>query len=266
MRVRFAIALCILALVVSAVGSVCASEPMMFNINDLQDAFEGAQVVDLRTSKVSSVVKLREVVKIPPPSDPVYVKTFTRANLPAVLQQVFNKPGIVGVTVSKHYVAIIKTDFKAEYQDTLAHELVHAYICLASPNGLEDFAFQEASAVYFSTNQEGKLYHEVSNTKVNVTELKRVQIADEYKQKLHTFQFIIEKVGEKEFYKRYRNAVITGNTSKGALLGLKSPKTIQPNQEKKPFPLWIKVMIVAAVVIVAGIGFYSAWQNTDESQ
>ena len=141
-------------LAVLAAASACFAS----NADDgrLRAAFAGAQVVDLRTCQVSSVVTLREGVKIPPPTQSVLVKTFKRDALPNALKPILGNPGVTGVTISGRYVAIINTGFSDEQRDILRHELVHAYITLASPKPLP-FWFQEGSAVYFSTDEGRKL-------------------------------------------------------------------------------------------------------------
>ena len=107
-------------------GGPCAFAQSGPEAAALDAAFKGAQVVDLRTSQAPAVVTLRTVVKIPPPAEPVLVKTFSREQLPPVLRPVFSKPGVAGVTICGRYIAIIRTELVKEYRDTLGHELVHA--------------------------------------------------------------------------------------------------------------------------------------------
>ncbi|OFX15234.1 MAG: hypothetical protein A2Z18_04705 [Armatimonadetes bacterium RBG_16_58_9] len=245
-----------------AAGGLPASEPVGLAQGDLAAAFEGAQEVHLATSDVSSVVTLREVVGIPPPSTPVLVKTFKRENLPRVLQSTFLNPGIAGVTIQGKYIAIIQAPIQKEQDDTLRHELVHAYITLASPEELP-FWFQEASAVHFSTDKAQKFYGQPSKTKPGMMEGRVVELTDTYKQKLKSFHFLIDQVGQEKFYKWYRQAVLTGNTDAGPLLGLEPKQERREAKPKKRFPLWLGGLIGAVVLVVAVAGYFAAKTNSD---
>ena len=224
---------------------------------ELAAAFKGAQVVDLRTSKAPSVVTLRTVVKIPPPSEPVLVKVFKRESLPPVLLPAFSKPGVNGVAIGGCYVAILETEFHKEYQDILGHELVHAYITLASPGPLP-FWFQEGSAVLLSTGKGRKFYGYPSKTEVGVTVGRVVDLDPTYKQKLQSFNYLIEKAGKKRFYEWYRNSVVTGVVDASTLLE-RSPSASAPQEliRRRP-PVWLWVVGAMVVIVVALIGFYAA--------
>jgi len=247
-----------LALLVALLGAgqLHASSPVRLAHARLAAAFEDAQVVDLATSDVSSVSTLREVVKIPPPATPVLVKTFKREELPEVLHGIFLDSKVKGVTIQHRYIAIIHTPLHKEYEDVLRHELVHAYISMASPEPLP-FWFQEASAVHFSMDKPRKFYGQPSKTKPRMMEGRVVELTPTYKQKLRSFHFLIEQVGKERFYQWYKQAVMTGNTDARPLLGL-GPKDDTPREEpKKAFPMWLGVVIGAAVVIVAIAGYVS---------
>ena len=224
------------------------------DLSDLERAFAGGQVIDLAVSKASSVVTLRDVVKIPPPEEKVLVKTFDKESLPEVLKPAFSKPGIMGVTVARRYVAIIRTPLHKEYQDVLNHELVHAYISLASPQPLP-FWFQEGSAVHFSSDKGRKFYGQAAKPGVVVGRV--VELPDTYKQKLQSFHYLIEKVGKKRFYEWYRNAVITGEVDARPLLGLKKAIESGPVRARRPFPIWLAVAIGLVVVVILLVGYYS---------
>ncbi|MCX8052986.1 MAG: hypothetical protein N3B12_04190 [Armatimonadetes bacterium] len=226
------------------------------DFEELELAFKGAQIVDLRTSKVSSVVTLREVVKIPPPSEPVLVKVFRRESLPPVLQPAFSKPGVTGVTIAGRYVAILHTEFRKEYEDILRHELVHAYVTLTSPKPLP-FWFQEAGAVLFSMGKGRKFYGQPSKTQTGVTVGKIVDLDPTYKQKLQSFNYLIEKAGKKRFYEWYRNCVLTGEVNASALLEKSKPTApVRPPVEE--LPAWLWVVAATVVIVVAVVGFYAA--------
>ncbi len=235
-------------------GAVAADA--VFDPVALEKAFEGAQKIDLTTSKVSSVVKLREVVKIPPPADIVLAKTFKRESLPAVLQSAFANPNISGVTIGGRYIAIIHTDLHKEYDDILAHELVHAYITLASPNPLP-FWFQEGSAVHFSTDKDRKFYGQPSKDQIGVMIGKTVELDDTYKQKLQSFHYMIEKAGDKKFNKWFREAVITGKVNPRPLLGLSEQPSASKHSAKRA-PFWFVGVIAVVVIVVIIIGIHTA--------
>lgn len=219
----------------------------------LDEAFKGAQVVDLTTSKVSSVVKLREVVGLPPPPEPVLVKVFKRDSLPPVLAPAFAKPTVQGVTIAGRYVAILQAAFDKEYQDMLRHELVHAYISMASPRPLP-FWFQEASAVHFSTDKARKFYGKASDEHVGMVEGRVVDLDPVYKQKLQSFHYLIAKVGQKKFYQWYKNAVETGVVDARPLIGLSTTTDPQATSRRR-FPVWLVAIAGVVVIVVAIIGY-----------
>ncbi|MCE5198816.1 hypothetical protein LLG39_07560 [bacterium] len=239
--------------------SPCLAEPLPYQADQaaLQEAFKDANIVDLRTSKVSSVVSLRDVVKIPAPNEQVFVKIFKRNALPDVLKPYLEDPQISGVTICNKYIAIIDTEFGAEYDDVLKHELVHAYISMAAPGPLP-FWFQEGSAVHFSTDKAKKFYGQPSKDQVGVMIGKTVEISDTYKQKLQSFHFLIEKVGNKKFSQWYKNAVMTGVVDPRSLLGIDSEEPMKPVAKKRPFPLWIAGFIAVVIIGVVVAGFYAA--------
>lgn len=238
-----------------------ASSPSVFAQAQLDAAFKGAEMVDLATSKVHSVVTLRETVKILPPPETVLVKTFKRESLPEVLKPAFAKPEVVGVTINGRYVAIIHTDLHKEYQDVLAHELVHAYISLASPKPLP-FWFHEGSAVHFSTDKAWKFYGQPSKDQVGVMVGRTVELTDTYKQKLHSFHYLIEKVGKERFYEWYKEAVETGNVDARPLMGLKPASEVE-KQRKKGLPLWMIVGAGVVVVAVVIIGLHATREDRE---
>ena len=224
--------------------------------------FRDAKRIDLRTSTVSSVVTLREVVKISPPHEPILVKIFYEGKLSPLMKSVFQDQKIRGMTINGKYIAILHTDFDKEYQDVLKHELVHAYITLASPQPLP-FWFQEGSAVHFSTDKPKKFYGKPSETHVGVMEGKVVEVADTYKQKLQSFHFLIEKAGKKKFYEWYKQAVESGNVDARPLMGLKPLDETEDKTSisKKPIPVWLWAVIGGVVIIVGIIGFYASQRD-----
>jgi len=257
MTSRISPSLALASLLVLGLGHVNCRAQMSPYPDDLASAFKSAQVVDLRTSEVSSVVTLRNVVKIPPPSEPVLVKVFKGENLPPVLIPAFSKPGVNGVTIEGRYVAILQTEFHKEYEDILRHELVHAYVSLTSPEPLP-FWFQEGGAVFFSSGKGRKFYGHPSKTEVGVTVGRVVDLDPTYKQKLQSFNYLIEKAGKKRFHEWYRNAVVTGVVDASTLLerGPSAPRSEQILGKRLPAWLWVVGAIV--VIVVALIGFYAA--------
>lgn len=226
----------------------------------LDDAFRGAQVVDLTKSNVPSVVKLRSAVKIPPPPESVLVKAFSRDQIPPAIQPAFAEPNVKGVTINGRYVAILHTEFSKEYDDVLAHELVHAYISLASPRELPKW-FQEGSAVHFSTDKDWSIYAKPAGETGRVLVGRRVDLPNYYTNKLHNFHYLIERVGKPKFYKWYKEAVVTGTVNARPLLGLTATK--ERTTFRKPVPIWA---IALAVLVMAGIsvaGYYAMRREKD---
>ncbi|MGQ9764836.1 MAG: hypothetical protein ACUVRI_08115 [Armatimonadota bacterium] len=221
----------------------------------LREAFRGARVVDLRTSEVSSVVTLRDVVKIPPPSTPVLVKVFRKNELPPVLREVFVRPGVSGVTIFGRYVAILETEFRKEQEDILRHELVHAYITLVSPRPLPLW-FQEASAVMFSTGKSRKFYGKPSETYPRMIVGKLVELHQLYSQKLHSFEYLLERAGKKRFYSWLRSCVVTGEVDPGVLLDENKAHVGTVEKKGIGLPVWLWFVVGTVVVVVLILGFY----------
>ena len=165
-------------------------------------------MVDLRTSKVPSVVTLRDEIKIPPPSTLVLVKTFKRGQPARCDQARVREPGCGRC----HHIRQVCRHPRYPLQerirdDVLCHELVHAYITMASPKPLP-FWFQEGSAVIFPPTRSKSSTEDLPPGKVGVLVGHTVEVADSYKQKLESFHYMIEKAGKKRFYKWYRNTVL----------------------------------------------------------
>ena len=230
--------------------------------NSLTSAFTGAQSVDLRTSKVSSVVALREKVGIPPSSTPVLVKVFDRKTLPVVLRPTFARKGVAGVTINSRYIAILRTELHDEYTDILRHELVHAYISLASPSPLPLW-FQEGSAVHFSMGKDRKFYGQPAKGRPGVMVGRTVELPNSYKQQLQTFNYVLGTVGEKEFNAWYKQAVLTGNVDPRSLLGLDSePKAARSTPKRGP-ATWMYALLGVAVVGVIVVAYFASKRGGD---
>jgi len=252
-----------LVIVLAAVspGGICRAESQArIDLRQLEGVFGGAERVDLSKSQVSSVVKLREVVKIPPPAEPVLVKVFKRDSLPDVLKPAFVRKGTMGVTIGGRFVAIIQCELRDAQADVLRHELVHAYITMASPSPLP-FWFQEASAVHFSTDKGRKFYGQPSEKQLGVTVGAVMDLDPTYKQKLASFHYLIEKVGARRFYEWHRDAVETGVVDAKVLL---DPEKADAERKdfRRPIPVWA---IVAGGLVVLGVivaGLYSARRDS----
>jgi len=225
-------------------------------------AFQGARELDLRTSKVSSVVALRDVIKIPPPSQSVLVKTFRRSALPEALKPAFARPEVSAVTIGGRFVAIIHTDLASEYEDVLRHELVHAYITLASPKPLP-FWFQEGSAVYFSTGKARKFYGQASTDHPGMIVGKTVELDPVYKQKLHSFQYMVQTAGDERFRKWFRRAVVSGQVDARTLTGEPKASAAPLRDSQRPLPVWLMAAIGVVVVVVMVIGFHVSRRDRD---
>lgn len=226
-------------------------------------AFKGGQIVDLRKSQVSSVVTLREKVGIPPPSTLVLVKTFDKKALPQVLLSSFERPGIAAVTINGRYIAMLPTDLRDERDDILRHELVHAYISLASPKPLPVW-FQEGSAVHFSMGKERKFYGQPSKDQVGVMVGRTVELPEDYKQKLQTFNYVMQTAGDTEFNKWYKQAVETGNVDPRPLIGLDSTEDTAPRKHHSRLPAWGMALVGAAVLALLILGYFLSKRDGDD--
>lgn len=254
-------ALAIIAMALASAAGICAGIDVQVDPAELAAAFEGAQKLDLRTSKISSVATLRDVVKIPPPAEPVLVKTFKRNELPAVLEPAFARKEVAGVTLAGRFIAIIHTDLQKEYEDVLRHELVHAYITLASPKPLP-FWFQEGSAVYFSTGKTRKFYGQPSKDRVGVMVGKTVELDPVYKQKLYSFKYLVKAAGQKRFYEWFREAVMSGDVDPRKLLGTSSGED-KTSSVRRSIPGWLIAAAIAVVIAVVVIGFYTSRRDEE---
>jgi hypothetical protein len=227
----------------------------------LAAAFLDGDVYLMSTSSISSVVSLRKSVKIPPPSGFVYVKKYdSEASMPPIVRQAFtsmkrtDNAHIQGVTIHGRYIALLNSDFHRELEDNLAHEMVHAYITLASGNRLPQW-FQEAAAVYFSINDDRMFYNKNSNPAV----IKDMRLPEDYKGNLHLFQYLEDKVGKEKLYEFIRKAVETGNPDARTALGLK-PAGSKPQPRETTIPV---LPIVLAVLAIGGIVGWIAWQRRE---
>ena len=228
----------------------------------LDAAFAGAQSIDLRTCQVSSVVALRDKVGIAASSTPVLVKVFERKSLPVALRPAFARRGIAAVTINGRYIAILRTQLHDEYADILRHELVHAYISLASPEPLPLW-FHEGSAVHYSMGKGRKFYGQPAKDQVGVMVGKTVELPNSYKQKLQTFNYVLGKVGEKEFNKWYKQAVLTGHVDPRPLLGLDDGAAAATSVASKQSATWV-FALAGAVVVGALVVAYFVSKRTDD--
>jgi hypothetical protein len=228
----------------------------------LERLFSGAKKIDLRTCSAPSVVKLREAVRIPAPITPVFVKEFPPDAIPPEIQWAFARPGTVGVTLNHRFIAVLRSDFKRECQDILNHELVHAYISLASPKELP-FWFQEASAVHFSTDADRSVYARPSEKYSGITEAKVSELPADYQQKLQNFHFLIVRSGPDKFYQWYRQTIASGYVDVRPLLGLPPLHKTEPRPDENRMSLWIGISAVCIVVLVLAGGFYAIRRRDD---
>lgn len=229
----------------------------------LDAAFAGAQSIDLRTCQVSSVVALRDKVGIPPSSTPVLVKVFERKSLPVVLRPAFTRQGIAAVTINGRYIAILRTELHDEYADILRHELVHAYISLASPEPLPLW-FQEGSAVHYSMGKDRKFYGQAAKDQVGVMVGRTVELPNDYKQRLQTFNYVLGKVGEKEFNAWYKQAVLTGHVDPRPLLGLEDGAAVAKSVVKKQPATWFYALAGAVLVGALVVAYFVSKRADDD--
>lgn len=206
----------------------------------------------MSTSQVPSVVKLRTWVKIPPPEGFVYVKKYpSGSKMPAPVADAFSglsnradRARVQGVTMRGRFVALLPTEFHDELEDNLGHELVHAYITLASPRPLPTW-FQEGAAVYFSTGRDTKLYGEVGKPV-----MKEISLPEDYKTRLHSFQYIEDTVGRDKLFLFVRKSVETGNPDAREALGLSNPP------EKFVPPIRQIIVAIIGIAVVFGGAWY----------
>lgn len=242
-------------IILLALALVCAGQCAANS--RLDDAFAGAQKIDLRTCDVSSVVILRDKVGIPPPSATVLVKVFERDKLPSVLESSFAREGVAGVTINGRYIAILKTQLRDEYTDVLRHELVHAYITLASPAPLPLW-FQEGSAVYYSMGKDRKFYGQAVEERPGTMVGRTVELPESYKQQLQTFKYLLQTVGEKDFNAWYKQAIITGVVDPKPLLGLASQEKPTHKASRKRSAKWLFGLLGGAIAVVMVIAYFSS--------
>jgi hypothetical protein len=198
----------------------------------------------LSTSEIKSVVRLRQSVRIPPPSGFVYLRKYaSTSSMPPVVRQAFRglsrskQVRVQGVTMRGRYIAILHSEYPDEFRDVLAHEMVHAYLSLAAGTNLPTW-FQEGAAVYFSTGA-GKLYNHGKDASM----MEDVTMPGDYKSALHSFEFIEKKVGREKLFEFIRHGVETGSPDpRWALSGVDSAPP-------EPLPL---ARIVVWVILIGG--------------
>jgi len=216
----------------------------------------------LSTCQIKSVVKLREWVKIPPPGGFVYVRKYPdKSAMPREVADVFEQlkgsepTDVRGVTIYGRFIALLEGEYHDELEDNLAHEMVHAYITLASPNPLPVW-FHEATAIYFSTGKESKLYGKTGDPK-----MVQMTIPEDYKKKFYSLKYIESKVGREKLFEFVKESVETGNVDSRKVLGL----NLNPSKEDKQSPPYIIIIgggaIILAVVIWAVLRRERDWDD-----
>ncbi len=219
---------------------------------ELVGEFLQGDAYDLSTSEIGSVIKLREWVKVAPPEGLVYVRKYQEGDkVPEQVSQAFaqmsERPDgakVQGITIYGRYIAVLHSKYHDELVDTIAHELVHAYITLASPRQLPRW-FQEGAAVYFSTGKDTKLYG-ITGDPV----MRQVTLPEDYKTRLYSFQYIEKKAGRPKLFQFVRDAVDTGKPKPREALGL-----AQPPKPFKP-PIFLISCVVGGVAILFGGAWY----------
>ncbi|MFQ3548399.1 MAG: hypothetical protein SNJ70_01440 [Armatimonadota bacterium] len=249
-------------LIFSLCISAFCSVPSDYYNPALEQYLFNAEEIDLVTTDVDSVVKLREIVKIPPPTTKIKVKYVERDKIPNEIKQFFPTEKIHGVTIAGKYVIVIKSGMQKLDYDILQHELVHAYITLASPKILP-FWFQEGSAVHFSIDSGSKFYGKPDENNIGAVVGGTINLTDEYKQKLQSFHFLIQQLGEEKFYEWYRNAVMTGNTDAREVLGLSRGKQ---NNNRKYYNNKIGVLaaVMGITILLTSIASYIYLKKSNE--
>lgn len=176
--------------------------------------------VNLETTRYSTIVKLREKVKIPPPEGFVYIRYFPdKESLPSAIQPVFRREGAKGATIFGRYIAILKEKgiepAKEELQKrvlpkTLYHELVHAYInsVLGLKRDRLPIWFHEGCAIYFSKSG-GMESTIIKEPKIDgLTYITVVNFSPEdYGNYELVFNFLEDKLGKKRFYELIKKVV-----------------------------------------------------------
>ncbi|MDO8587440.1 MAG: hypothetical protein Q7T82_10400 [Armatimonadota bacterium] len=218
----------------------------------------------LSTSNIGSVVKLREEVKIPLPAGLVYVRRYaSQSSMPPIVQAVFarvkrsDKSHTQGVTITGRYIALIRSEFHGENHDTLSHEMVHAYLHLASSGHLPEW-FHEGAAVYFSLGRESKLYNKFEDPAI----IKEMRVPEDYKSDLRSLQFIENKIGRAKLYEFVRRAVETGNPDPRAALGLKPPAP-EVVEEPSGISRLTLAALIGAGVLAAAVIAWVVWRRED---
>jgi len=128
------------------------------------------KLIDLATTDDPAIIKLRDVVGVPPPEGYVFVRFYSdRQQLPDLLKPIFADPNIAGVTILTRYIAIpgavssTATDqllWSRSISKTVSHELVHAYVnATLQPERIDQLPlwYHEGLAIYFIARLPGCL-------------------------------------------------------------------------------------------------------------
>jgi hypothetical protein len=230
----------------SAFTSLPAASALVRERALIAGVFLQSRPVSLATSKVPSVVALRNYVKIPPPQALCYVKVYPSVSaMPSQVAAFFPNEHIRGVTINGRYIALLESDFHGELEDTLAHELVHAYFGLVSGKDLPKW-FQEGAAVYFSIGEARALYGKPDNKGGVIA--RQIAVSEDYKARLIFFKRMESRMGREKFLAYIRRSVITGNVNPRADMGYAPPAAPAP-ERRGSSAAWIAV---AAVLVGAG--------------
>ncbi len=127
------------------------------------------KLVNFRSSQDKAIMRLRELVRIPAPKGGAILRLYsTRDSMPDVIAKLFNKD-TGGLTLWCRFVAVFKENKSPDQlQDTISHELVHAYIASYLGASRDDLPrwFHEGVAQYLSDSKDTYSYRTGMNTEM----------------------------------------------------------------------------------------------------
>ncbi len=127
------------------------------------------KIVDFQSSRDKAITRLRDTIAIPAPKGGAILRLYnTRDSMPDNIAKLFSQD-TGGLTLWCRFVAVFKENKSPDQlQDTISHELVHAYISSYLGASRDDLPrwFHEGVALYLSDSKDTYSYRTGMNTEM----------------------------------------------------------------------------------------------------
>ena len=135
--------------------SLEADEPAVLARELSRQGIAVLQVIDVRTSTVSPLPRMRQIIRLPFPSDGrIFIVDGNHRAFDAMFAVRLQPDGdlrrIDGFALGRMVVVGVSESLKKRYDDVLRHEMVHAYLNVVAPERNLPTWLEEGLACYFS--------------------------------------------------------------------------------------------------------------------